>query len=45
MSRYHQNFDEFGQLREDHSPWTLRDLVMCAVAVLWVAVLTSGVLS
>jgi hypothetical protein len=39
---YHQNFDEFGQLREDHSPWTLRDLIVCAVAVLGVVGLTKG---
>lgn len=30
MSSYKDNFDEFGQLREDHSPWTLCDLVIAA---------------
>ena len=44
MNRYHDNFDEFGNLRENHSPWTLSDLAVTAVAVLSVALMVSGYL-
>jgi len=30
---YRDNFDEFGSLREDHSPWTAYDLLIAAVCV------------
>jgi hypothetical protein len=33
VSSYKDNFDEFGQLREDHSPWTLPDLLIATALV------------
>jgi hypothetical protein len=44
MNQYKKNFDEFGNLRENHSPWTLSDLAVTAVAVLCVALMMSGYL-
>jgi len=44
MNRYRDNFDAFGNLREDHSPWTLSDGALCAAAVLFIALIVSGVL-
>lgn len=45
MSQYSDNFDEFGNLREDHSPWTIRDLGTVIAVVLVIVILTSGVLT
>jgi hypothetical protein len=41
---YRDNFDEFGNLRESHSPWELHDLVIVAMAVLVIAALLLGAL-
>lgn len=43
MSRYSDNFDRFGNLLEDHSPWTLGDLIVAALAIGFVAAIVSGV--
>jgi hypothetical protein len=45
MSRYTDNFDEFGNLREDHSPWRFSDLASVFAIVLVIVLLTSGVLA
>jgi len=45
MSDYKSNFDEFGNLREDHSPWRLVDFVSVAVIVGIIAALASGVMA
>lgn len=42
-NRYQDNFDEFGNLRTDHSPWTVRDLCGVCAAVLFVVLIASGV--
>jgi len=42
MSDYRSNFDEFGNLRENHSPWTLPDLIGVVVFVGVVVMLISG---
>ena len=39
---YKDNFDEFGNLRENHSPWTLPDLIIVALLVFIVAALVKG---
>ena len=40
---YHDNFDEFGNLREDHSPWRLADVVIVVMAVGFITALMLGV--
>ena len=40
--RYKDNFDEFGNLREDHIPWALADLCICAALVMTLIDLTFG---
>lgn len=42
---YRDNFDEFGNLRENHSPWTLPDLIAVVLIVAVIVLLTSGVLA
>jgi hypothetical protein len=44
MKTYRDNFDEFGNLREDHSPWRVRDLVGTVAAFGCVFVLMTGYL-
>lgn len=44
MSDYRSNFDEFGNLREDHSPWTLRDFGYVLAIVGVIVLMTTGVL-
>ena len=45
MSDYRSYFDEFGNLRENHSPWRLVDLLSVAVIVGIIALMASGVLA
>jgi hypothetical protein len=40
---YRDNFDEFGNLREDHSPWRISDVLICAMAFGFIAALVAGV--
>jgi hypothetical protein len=44
MNQYKRNFDEFGNLRPDHSPWRLRDLAVTAACFCCVFLLMSGYL-
>lgn len=44
QQRYKNNFDEFGQLRENHSRWDWTDSFCVAVAIVVIAVLASGVM-
>jgi hypothetical protein len=44
MKRYHENFNEFGELRESHSPWTLPDLLIVVLSFLCILALVLGVL-
>jgi len=39
---YHDNFDEFGNLRENHSPWRIADLVIVVMAVGVITALLAG---
>lgn len=43
-NRIKDNFDEFGNLRENHLRWDWKDSFCLAVALVVVAVLASGVL-
>lgn len=40
---YRENFDEFGNLRENHSPWCVRDLCAVGAAVVVIVLIASGV--
>lgn len=44
MNQYKRDFDEFGNLREDHSHWRVRDLVGTVAAFGRVFLLMSGYL-
>lgn len=44
MNSYRDNFDEFGNLRESHSPWRLADLVIVVMTVGVITALLMGVI-
>ena len=44
MNDYRDQFDEFGNLRENHSPWTVRDLCAVGAAVMVIVLIASGVM-
>lgn len=43
MNSYRDNFDEYGNLREDHSPWRLADVLILVMVVGFLTALILGV--